>query len=88
MAALFCLSRQTVSQIFRNVLAQFYFAVKDLLYWFPKSTIVARMPLPFKEKFPNCRVIIDATEVKTEKPKTLQQQVQLYSNYKSAFTVK
>ena len=88
MAALFCLSRQTVSEIFKNVLEKLYFAAKDLLFWFPKSTIMARMPLSFKEKYPNCRVIIDATEVKTEKPKTQQQQVQLYSNYKSAFTVK
>jgi hypothetical protein len=88
MAALFCLTRQTVSQTFQKVLEKLYIAAKDLLYWFPKSTILSRMPASFKNKYPNCRVIIDATEVKTEKPKTQEQQVQLYSNYKSNFTVK
>ena len=82
MAALFCVSRPTVSEIFKSVLDKLYFAANDLLFWFSKCTILARMPLSFKENYPNWRVIIDATEVKTEKPKT-QQQVQLYSNYKS-----
>ena len=88
LSALFCLNRHTISLIFQSVLEKLYLAAKDLLYWFSKGTILARMPLSFKETYPNCRVIIDATEVKTEKPKTQQQQVQLYSNYKSAFTVK
>ncbi len=85
---MFGLNRHKVSQIFVEVLDKLYNEVKDLLYWFPKSTIASRMPTSFKDKYPNCRVIIDATEVKCEKPKTLTQQVQMYSNYKSSFTVK
>ena len=88
LSLLFGLNRHTVSRIFVEVLDKLYHEVKDLLYWFPKSTIASRMPATFKEKYPNCRVIIDATEVKCEKPKTLTQQVQMYSNYKSSFTVK
>ena len=84
----FFLNRHTVSDIFKTVLKDLYLAVKDLLFWFSKSTIQARMPTNFKSQYPNCRVIIDATEIKTEKPKTVAQQVQMYSNYKSAFTVK
>ncbi len=85
---MFGLNRHTVSRIFLEVLDKLYHEVKDLLFWFPKSTTMSRMPASFKEKYPNCRVIIDATEVKCEKPNTLTQQVQLYSNYKSSFTVK
>ena len=88
LAALFVLNRHTVSRIFTEVLDKLYQEVKDLLYWFPRSTVNSRMPSSFKDKYPNCRVIIDATEVKCEKPKTLTQQVQMYSNYKSSFTVK
>ncbi len=88
LAATFSLNRHTVSRIFVEVLDKLHEQVKDLLFWFPKSTTNARMPAAFKAKYPNCRVIIDATEVKCEKPKTLTQQVQLYSNYKSSFTVK
>jgi hypothetical protein len=88
LASLFALNRHTVSRIFSEILDKLHHEVKDLLFWFPKSTVKARMPASFKDKYPNCRVIIDATEVKCERPKTLTQQVQMYSNYKSSFTVK
>ena len=88
LASLFLLSRQTVSKIFSEVLDLFYSAAKDLLLWLPKSVIQARMPQTFQQSYPNCRVVIDATEIKCEKPPTLIQQTQMFSNYKSAFTVK
>ena len=88
LAALFVLNRHTVSDIFKATLNELHNAAKDLLYWFPKPIVQSRMPESFKQQYPNCRVIIDATEVKTEKPKTLRQQTQMYSNYKSSFTVK
>ena len=88
LAALFCINRSTISRIFSEVLDLLYNATKDLLYWLPKDVISARMPESYKEKFPSCRVINDATKVKCEKPKTLTQQVQMYSNYKSSHTVK
>lgn len=87
-AAQFLVSRQTVSKIFTDVLDRLYSAAKDLIFWLPKNIVQARMPPTFQQSFPNCRVIIDATEIKCEKPPTLTQQTQMYSNYKSAFTVK
>ncbi|KAE8744947.1 hypothetical protein FOCC_FOCC008359 [Frankliniella occidentalis] len=38
--------------------------------------------------FPNLRVIIDATEMKIQRPRNLQQQGNTYSNYKAANTMK
>ncbi|MBM3939202.1 MAG: hypothetical protein FJ333_11205, partial [Sphingomonadales bacterium] len=88
LSALFCIHLNTVNRIFNHVLEILYNAAKNLIFWIPRSTVLARMPATFKELYPNCRVIIDATEIKCEKPKTLTQQVQMYSNYKGNFTVK
>ena len=46
------------------------------------------MPRAFKDNFPNCRCIIDCTEIKTEQPSSVKQRVYMYSRYKSAYTVK
>jgi hypothetical protein len=45
-------------------------------------------PHLFKEAFPNCCCIINCTEVKCEHPSNVEQQVQMWSNYKSSFTIK
>lgn len=87
-ASLFCINHLTASKMFTETLSLLHRYAKDLLIWFPKEVISARMPQSFKKLYPNCRVVIDATEVECERPKTVQKQVQLYSNYKSKHTVK
>jgi len=88
LASMFCLHRRTISRIFSETLEIMYFHARKLIFWYPKEVISARMPESFKNSFPNCRVIIDATEIKCKTPQTLQQQVQSYSTYKSSETVK
>ncbi len=46
------------------------------------------MPQCFRKDFPDCRVVVDCTEIKCEKPKTQRQRNVLWSNYKSDHTVK
>lgn len=46
------------------------------------------MPESFKIEFPTCLTILDCTELKTEKPSSLKQQSQCYSDYKSSNTLK
>ena len=41
------------------------------------------MSQEFKRKYPNCRVIIDCTELFTETPKSLANKALLYSHYNS-----
>ena len=86
--SLFQVHRSTISQIFHSVLEAAYSDFKKLLIWPEKSIIQSRMPQSFKEDFPNCRVVIDASEIECEKPAAVKNQILLYSNYKSAFTVK
>ena len=47
------------------------------------------MPEKFKKKlYPNCRVIVDCTELYTESPQSLVNKTLMYSHYKSHVTYK
>lgn len=59
-----------------------------LLIWPPRERILSRMPKSFLTDFPDCRCIIDASEIECEKPTDVQSQILMYSNYKSTFTIK
>lgn len=85
---LFNINRKTVGQIFSSTLHAMYTAVKPFMSWISKEKVLATMPSDFKSKYPRCRVIIDATEVKCERPSTLEPEVLFYSNYKNSFTIK
>ena len=61
---------------------------KKLLLWPSQNVTLSGMPKCFKSNFPNCHVIIDMSEIKCEKVTSIKSQIQLYSNYKSTFTVK
>ena len=65
-----------------------YFALGSIPIWLSKSTIQELMPDCFKQLYPNTRVIIDCTEIKTQQPSSLLLNPQLYSNYKGTNTFK
>lgn len=46
------------------------------------------MPSQFKVELPDTLAIIDCTELKAQKPSSLKLQSQMYSDYKSATTLK
>ncbi|CAN7948994.1 unnamed protein product [Ixodes pacificus] len=46
------------------------------------------MPPSFRLKYPTCRVIVDSSEVRIEKPGKVADRVNCWSNYKSDFTLK
>ena len=46
------------------------------------------MPPRFKALYPRTRVVIDGTEIKTERPSKQKQRIHLWSNYKHAYTLK
>lgn len=63
LAMLFKISESTVSRIVIQWINFLYFYLKDLEIWPSKDIIEDTMPADFKKKFPNTRVILDATEV-------------------------
>lgn len=85
---LFNVNRTTVSRIFFSILEVLVSKTKQFIFWPNKRTILETLPRAFKDNFPNCRCIIDCTEIKTEQPSSVEQRVYMYSRYKSAYTVK
>lgn len=85
---MFSIHSKTAHDIFVEVLDALYNTTKDFLFWPSKSKVQARMPASFRESYPNCRCIIDATEVQIEKPSSVEEENLTYSNYKGRYTMK
>lgn len=85
---MFKIHRTTVSRIFFNILSILSKKTKQFIFWPSKDTISATLPYAFKKNYPNCRCIIDCTEIKVEQPPTVEQRVCMYSRYKSSYTIK
>jgi len=88
LSVFFKISRRTASRIFFKLLDVLCSKTKHLIFWPDKYSITQTLPDSFKINYPNCRCIIDCTEIKVEQPSTVEQRVYLYSSYKSCFTVK
>lgn len=84
---LFCINATTASRIFYQMLETITIKTESWIFWPSKESVKKNMPLSFY-KYPNCRCIIDCTEVETDTPPTVKQRVLLYSNYKGRFTLK
>ena len=65
-----------------------YFVLGSWNIWLSKDIIQEKMPHCFKEKYSSTRAIIDCTEIKSQTPKSLVLNSQLYSHYKGANTFK
>ena len=68
---IFSISCNTVSSIYSTVLDAL-FQVSNFNWWLPKSVIKATTPESFKMSYPNCTVILDATEIRCEAPKKVE----------------
>ncbi|KAL3862565.1 hypothetical protein ACJMK2_008524 [Sinanodonta woodiana] len=78
----------TCGLIFNKWIDYLYIQLEFLIQWPSRRAVDEHMPLCFKEKYPNCRVIIDCTELRTETPCSLQHKSLMYSDYKSHMTWK
>lgn len=80
-----------VSTVSRKIItwANFlYFILGSINIWCSKEQIKEKMPPSFKLSYPSTRVIIDCTEIKTERPSSLALGSKCYSTYKSSHTWK
>lgn len=84
----FAISIATVSRIFLAWLNLLYVVLGSVSIWPSRIAINHFMPLKMKKSFPNVRVIIDCTEIYTQKPASLLINSQMYSSYKSHTTFK
>lgn len=87
---LFHVSESTVSKIIKIWINFLYFQLKELeeQFWLSKEVINEHMPKDFEKKFPNTRVILDATEQPIHKPSHIEVQSKTWSSYKHKNTLK
>jgi hypothetical protein len=85
---LFGVLRVTAGRVFNTWLNLIYFQLKQVQIFLPKETVSAYMPEDFKQKFPNTRIILDATEIKIQKPSNVRDQRSTWSSYKNGNTLK
>ena len=51
--------------------------------WPDRATTKQNIPLAFQQLYPNCRVIIDFSDILIETPSSFEARSQTYSNYKN-----
>lgn len=84
----FGISSSTVSDIINDCIPVLAQRLKFLIRWPTKEVLLRNMPLKFKRRFKNCRVIIDCTEFFIERPYNMKTRAQTWSNYKHHHTLK
>ena len=84
----FCVSNSTVSRICITWINIMYIKLGSLNIWPHRDILIHNMSDEYKAQYPTTIAIIDATELKIEKPSSLKLQSQTYSTYKSANTLK
>lgn len=84
----FNVSLATVSRIFLAWINLLYFVLGSINIWPSRACVDHHMPFEIKKIFSSVRVIIDCTEIFTQKPSSLVGNSQLYSSYKSHTTFK
>ena len=88
LADTFNVSVTTVSRTFISWTNFLYFVLGSMPIW-PSITKVQRnMPECFREFYPRCRGIIDASEIKVQAPSSMVLNSELYSAYKNHTTYK
>ena len=88
LSIMFGISRKTVGNIFSTIIRFLYYHLQELTPWLPKEVIQQYFPLDFHAKYPATRVILDATEIKIQKPGNVKEQSATWSSYKNCNTLK
>ncbi|XP_070390976.1 uncharacterized protein [Dermacentor albipictus] len=87
-AVIFGIHKTTAARTFHAVLGTLAGATRKWIYKPHMQVIRDTRPECFKVNYPDCTLIVDCTEVRTETPSEVRQQHVLYSTYKSGFTLK
>ena len=87
LADIFHVSKSTVSRTLNTWINFLYDHAKSLVPWPTREQILCNLPKHFLD-YKNCRIVIDCTEVFTEKPSSLSAQWLTWSEYKHSNTFK
>lgn len=82
------ISAQDLSVMCSSWINYIYFTFGSVSIWPHRDIICSKMPPKFKSEFPDTIAIIDATEIRLQRPSSLLRQSQCFSDYKSTNTFK
>lgn len=82
----FNIHRSSVSRKIITWANYLYFLLGSINIWPNRETILKHMPQDFKRLYPKTRIIIDCTEIFTEKPSSLALSSKTFSSYKNHST--
>ena len=82
------ISQQDIGVMCTSWINYMFFTFSSVSIWPHRDIICSKMPSKFKAEFPNTIAIIDATEIRLQRPSSLLCQSQCYSDYKSTNTLK
>ena len=88
LARRYSISVGITSKIFQKWIDVMSVRLQFLIQWPRREVNSSNMPPLFKQFYPNCRVIIDCSEVFIETPSSFDARSKTYSNYKKHNTVK
>ena len=77
-----------VSKIFITWVKMLHMILHSIDIWMPRSKIRKHMPACFKPLYKDVRVIVDCTEIRSERPSDFDVQCATYSSYKGCNTHK
>ena len=84
----FNLSTSTVSRIFSTWINFLFVKLQEIPLWPPREVVRSRMPKVFCELYTMTRVVLDATEIRVEKPALPDVQRMTFSTCKNHSTYK
>lgn len=84
----FNISSTTVSRIFSTWINFLFIKLQEIPLWPPREVVRAGLPKAFRELYPTTRVVLDATEIRVEKPSLPDIQQMTFSTYKNHNTYK
>ena len=84
----FNVSPASVSRIFNTWINFLYLEFKAIDFQPSREQVDHDMPVCFKWKYPSTRLILDATEIRTETPSSLEMQSTTWSSYRNTNTLK
>ncbi|XP_048245545.1 uncharacterized protein LOC124123830 isoform X2 [Haliotis rufescens] len=84
----FAITQQVAGVIFNSWINYMFLRFGELSIWPHRDVLYERMPEDYRKDFPSTFPIVDCTEIRIEKPSSLNTQTQTYSNYKSTNTLK
>lgn len=82
LACLFSLTPSTLSTYFDNFIPILKTSLEPAIFWPTKEQIFNNLPKCFKPQFDDCFVLMDCTENRIERLKSLESQIKTYSHYK------